>query len=231
MPGEKSKFNQQKEKEILKHKKLQFTHFSLVKVKVWWQVPCLVQFSSNHVASKLIWIVSYHKCINCHHFTTQTSPRISTMKDFVERPTWQTNKQKKKIEIIHNQLHRNTWVSCRRELQTTGMYLHSPCSHWISHSLTKSEIPGNRQYLLAIAFLKVPEVLEESHLPVIIRHSFGSSSSVISLEIIISGQMRNRISSCTQPYRKTPPPRYLLAKSTCVCFIDHVKQAGYAESA
>jgi hypothetical protein len=33
--------------------------------------------------------------------------------------------------------------------------------------------------------------------------------------MIISGQIKNRISSWTQPWVKTPPPKYLLAKSTC----------------
>ena len=35
--------------------------------------------------------------------------------------------------------------------------------------------------------------------PVMIRHSFLFKRSVNSLEIIISGQMRKRISSCTHP--------------------------------
>ena len=36
-------------------------------------------------------------------------------------------------------------------------------------------------------------------------------------DTINSGQMANRISSCTQPPVRAPPPMYALAKSTCSC--------------
>lgn len=51
--------------------------------------------------------------------------------------------------------------------------------------------------------------------PFIIRLSFFSRHSVNNRVTIISGQIRNLISSCTAPIPKTPPPMYLLAKSTC----------------
>mmetsp|Transcript_100885 Transcript_100885/g.311166 ORF Transcript_100885/g.311166 Transcript_100885/m.311166 type:complete len:210 (+) Transcript_100885:748-1377(+) len=45
--------------------------------------------------------------------------------------------------------------------------------------------------------------------------SFGSMTSQNSILIRHSGQIMKRISSCTAPWLRTAPPRYLLAKSAC----------------
>ncbi len=52
-------------------------------------------------------------------------------------------------------------------------------------------------------------------LPVILRHSLSASFSVKSLATMSSGLIKKRISSWTSPDFSTPPPMYLLAKSTC----------------
>lgn len=56
--------------------------------------------------------------------------------------------------------------------------------------------------------------LNRSH-PVIIKHSFGSKHSVNKRLTSSSGQITKRISCCRQPLFSTPPPKNLLAKSTC----------------
>jgi hypothetical protein len=44
--------------------------------------------------------------------------------------------------------------------------------------------------------------------------SFGSMWSIMSREMSSSGQIQKRISSWTRPPPRTPPPIFLLAKST-----------------
>lgn len=55
--------------------------------------------------------------------------------------------------------------------------------------------------------------------PVIIRHSLAASLSVKRRDTISSGFKRNRISSCSRPELRTPPPIQLEAKSTCQLYI------------